>query len=695
MATLEQAVDAIIAMIQAQRLPEAALACTQVLAQVPGQPDVLHLRGVIAQRQGDHEGAIGWIRQAITAAPREATYRMTLGISCKAVGRLDDAIGAYREAVSILPSLGEAWTNLCNVLQDAGQIDEAVNAGRCAVQHAPKLSQAHNNFANALLSAGRIDEAVEHYERALQIRPDDRRTSVNLARAYFNQQRLDQASACLEKVLRKHADDVAAILTLGDVRRRQGKLDAARELYSKVLEADAMSIDSLRGLAAIHRDEGDASQAVTLLRKAVRLAPHDLGLGQQLLLATNYLPGIAATDVYAEHLRWGERLNHLPATYAQAHDRDPNRRLRIGYVSPDLHKHAVASFVLPLLSHHDHDAVEVLAYANVRTPDAMTDLLRSKVHHWVDTTVLNDDALAARIADDRIDILIDLAGHMPGNRLPALARKPAPLQVTFLGYPNTTGLSAFDYRLTDIIADPEHAATPHVETLVRLPMGISCWQPIGSAAEVNELPAFSKGHITFGSLSNPAKINHAVVKLWSAALSAVSGSRLRLIRQNLHGSLVRRLTEQFASHGIDASRLSFVAPPADADSYMDAYHDIDICLDTHPYSGHTTTCEALWMGVPVITLTGRTTASRMSASVLHQVGLPQLVAASDDQYIESAIMTAGDREGLANLRRSLRAHMMTRPLMQHAAFTRQFETTLRELWRQYCEADHVTARRSA
>jgi predicted O-linked N-acetylglucosamine transferase (SPINDLY family) len=681
-------------MIQAGRVAEAKQACRQVLLQVPDQPDVLHLLGVLAQREGDHLQAVGHIRQAIAAGPKVANFRMTLGISSKALGRVDDAIDAYQQAVKLQPSFGEAWTNLCNLLHDAGRLTDAVAAGRKAVQHAPKLAAAHNNLANALLASGLTAEAITSYERALSLRPGDRQTGVNLARAYFNHQQFDRAAACLQAVLAQNSDDPAALLTLADVRRRQGQLDEARALYERTLEANAGNTEAMRGLAAIHRDEGEAAQAVTMLRKATRLAPHDVALGQQLLLATNYLPGLSPIDGYAEHLRWGERFSGIAAMYASTHDRSPDRRLRIGYVSPDFHKHAVAWFILPLLTHHDRDSVEVFAYANVRTPDGMTDILRSKVEHWIDTTVMDDDTLAARMADDGIDILIDLAGHMPGNRLAAMARKPAPLQINYLGYPNTTGLSAFDYRLTDVIADPEHASTPHVETLVRLPVGASCWQPFAGAPPVNDLPATRNGWVTFGSLSNPAKINHAVVALWSQILHAVSGSRLRLVRQNLQGSLKAMLMEQFASHGIDASRIDIIAPPADADSYLGAYHDIDISLDTHPYAGHTTTCESLWMGVPVVTLTGGTTASRMSASVLHQVGLPQTIAATEDAYVEAAMMTAGDRQGLAQVRQTLRQHMLGCPLLQHEAFTRQFEQTLRGLWREACISQHAS-RRSA
>jgi predicted O-linked N-acetylglucosamine transferase (SPINDLY family) len=351
-------------------------------------------------------------------------------------------------------------------------------------------------------------------------------------------------------------------------------------------------------------------------------------------------------------------------------------------VSPNFNRHPICHFLIPLLEAHDKAQVEVHCYSSVRRPDAFTERVRMAADVWCESVGWSDETLAKRIREDRIDILVDLTQHMADNRLLVFARKPAPVQVAWLGYPASTGLPAMDYRFTDAWLEPEDAAwSESVETPIRLPDSWFCFAPI-EAPEPTVVPALRTGQITFGSLNNFCKINEGVLRLWASALQAVEGSRLLLSCPA--GSTQSRVRDYFAGHGIAADRLELVARTATRTEYLELYQQIDIGLDSFPYHGGTTTCEALWMGVPVVSLAGQTAVSRLGLSVLTNVGLPELVALSEDEYVRIAVKLARDLPRLEDWRAKLRSRMQASPLMDAPRFARNVENAYRAMWRKWC-----------
>jgi predicted O-linked N-acetylglucosamine transferase (SPINDLY family) len=434
--------------------------------------------------------------------------------------------------------------------------------------------------------------------------------------------------------------------------------------------------------------QGRIAEAALAYERALTLAPGFAGAHSNLLLCLNYDADTDAATIHAAHLDWSTRhaAHVVDATLRHANTRDPARRLRIGYVSPDFYRHPVAAFVEPLLTSHDRQTLEVICYSNVTRADDVTERLRNLADGWREIRGLSDQRIAELVRQDGIDILVDLAGHTAGHRLLVFARKPAPIQVTYLGYPGTSGLSVMDYRLTDEWIDPLGSTDAlYTEALVRLAGGSLCFRPPQSAPTVGPLPALRPGQVTFASFNNAAKLSPVAVALWSRVLEAVPDARLLLKSRSFDDrETVERLTAQFGRHGVAPERMEFLSwLPASAD-HLAVYDRAHIALDTLPYSGCTTTCEALWMGVPVITLQSPEPRSRLSLGVLRQAGLSELIAESPEAYIELARALATDTVRLGTLRTHLREKLRRSPLLDAGAVTRAIESAYREMWLRYC-----------
>jgi predicted O-linked N-acetylglucosamine transferase (SPINDLY family) len=391
--------------------------------------------------------------------------------------------------------------------------------------------------------------------------------------------------------------------------------------------------------------------------------------------------------IFKEHLRWAERHAEPLARLIRPHanSRDPDRVMRVGYVSGDLWEHAVSFFFEGLLASHNPSQVEVFCYADVMRPDATTERLRGLAPRWRDIARRNDDEVAQMVREDGIDILVDLAGHSTGNRLQVFARKPAPVQVTYIGYPHTTGMRAMDYRIVDAITDPPGADTTHTERLVRLSRPFLCYRPAADAPEVGALPADGAGHVTFCSFNALAKIRRPTVELWGRVLAAVPESRMILKAPRLQDEAPRgAIRGWFKEAGIAADRVEFVAGTKGFLEHLAVYGRADIGLDTFPYHGTTTTCEAMWMGVPVVTRAGGAHRSRVGVSLLTAVGLADLVAATPEEFVSKAAALAGDRERLRGLRAGFRERMRASALMDCAGLARAVEEAYRNMWRSWC-----------
>ena len=637
---------------RAGRLSQAAAIYEQILKIQPRHPDALNLLALICQQQGKLPRADQLLVKAIAAQPQAAPYRINHGHVLRALGRTEAALQAFAQAQTLDPSLAEAHHQAGNLLKALDRFPEAVAALREAARLAPRQAAIWLNLGVATLETGATTEAIAAFQQALALEPGRPEAHNVLGHALFTAGRCDEARAAFAEALRLRPDFAPAHNNLGRLCKATGLLP----------------------------------EAVAHFRDALAAQPTP-DTHSNLLYALNYLPEIEPGAVLAEHRRWHElyaRPLAMVRPLAPATDLG-TRPLRVGYLSPDFNHHAVAYFIEPVLVAHDRARVEFFCYASVRQPDTVTERLRQLAGpaHWRDIARLDDEAAAQLIRQDRLDLLIDLAGHTAGHRLLIFARRPAPVQATWIGYPNTTGLDAIDYRLTDAISDPPGQTDGwHCEKLVRLPGPFSCYQPDARAPEVNALPATTTGRVTLGCLNNFAKVTPDVIALWSQILRELPDARLLLKSRGLGDpGVVTRIHAAFAAHGVPTERVTLDGTERGVADHLGLYHGIDLGLDPFPYNGTTTTCEALWMGVPVIALAGRVHAARVGASLLTHVGLPEFIAATPEAYVAAAVAAARDLPRLAETRRTLRERMRTSPLCDAVGFTRRLEAAFVEIMR--------------
>jgi predicted O-linked N-acetylglucosamine transferase (SPINDLY family) len=534
----------------------------------------------------------------------------------------------------------------------AGRLADAEAIYRQILKHHPEHADALHLLGLIAHNMARYDDAINLIERAVTLQADRELFHHNLAQAY---------AARAETI------------------RAAGKLDDAVASYRKAIEHHPQRAEFHNNLGILLVILGRVDEAIAAYRAALALPSPHPQTHSNLLLTLNYRPQTTAAELHAEALHWNQCHTTPPATNLYSNPRQPDRRLRIGYVSPDFRAHSVANFMAGLLHAHDRAAVEVFAFSSVAHPDPVTAQLQRLSDQWRDIATLADEQAHALIRQDRIDILIDLSGHTAGHRLTLFARKPAPIQVTYLGYAGTTGLSAIDYRLTDPHVDPPDAQCPHTETLIRLPETFACFQPINDP--VGDSSRFPDAPLTFASFHALAKLSDDLLESWTQILHQTLGSRLLIVDAAFSTpSPVARLSEFFAARGIQPDRLEFMTPiPAAA--YLQLHRRVDVLLDCFPWSGHTVACHALWMGVPVVTLAGERPCSRLVTSVLMNLNLPELITQTPEAYIRKAVELASDPSRRSDLRATLRERMLNSPLMDVKRFARNVEAAYRTMWR--------------
>jgi protein O-GlcNAc transferase len=615
-----------------------------------------------------------------------AMEQFNLAVSHQAAGRLEEAIAHLRAAVRLQPNFIDAHNRLGQALYFAGRNDEAIAAYRTALHIRPDLGALWNNLGVALRDNGRLDEALAATMRAVTLLPQLSETHSTLASVLMYQGRTHEALAAAQKAVELNRDSSEAWFQFGNALQSLGRHVEAIDAYRKTIQFNPAGPAAWGNLATILYAIGRLDEAIAADHEALKLAPEFYDVHSGMLFALNGHPRISSEQLFQEHLNWGRRhAAHIKPMGPHTNDRNPDRRLRVSYVSADFAVHSVSYFLQPLLEAHDRAAVEIFGYSNVRVPDASTEALRKRCDHWRPIQALSDEKAAELVRQDQIDVLVDLSGHSAGGRLLIFARRPAPVQFAYLGYPNTTGLSAIGYRITDALADPVGSGEQlYTEHLVRLPRCAWCYRPPANSPEVNNLPAAQAGHVTFGSFSALAKINDDVIVLWRQVLDAVPRSRLVIKSVNLRDPEVRReVRDRFAAGGIEAARLDVLEPMADVNDHLAAYHRVDIALDTFPYHGTTTSCEALWMGVPVVTLAGDRHASRVGVSLLSTVGMEDLIARDAQQFVQIAADLARDRTRLQHLRATLRLRMQQSALMDARSLAHAIEDAYRAAWRSY------------
>jgi predicted O-linked N-acetylglucosamine transferase (SPINDLY family) len=614
--------------------------------------------------------------------------RTAQGWQCYQAGDLGQAEHIFRDVLSDDPENSTVLYLLGTACQVQGKLHEAIANYERALQFKPDYPEVHNNLGVAHAIQGRWSDAIASYLKARSCQPNHPDAYINLGVALTEVRRLDEAVAVLQQAVRLRPDSAGGHYNLANALQHREDFAESVRSYKRALVFRPDHADACNNMAKIFLVEGRTQEAISAYRRAIASEPNSIASHSNLLFALNYDPRLTAAELASEHRRWADvHARVSPLGPEPDHSRDPNRRLRIGYLSPDFYNHPAVSFLEPILTHHDPRQVQTTCYAEVLRPDAVTARIRSLAHDWRSTRGLTDLQVAEQIRADSVDILVDLAGHAADSRVRVLAYKPAPIQITYLGYPNTTGLTAVDYLLTDAVVDPPNEPSSYAEEPVRLQGGFCCYTPPGDAPQVAPLPAESAGHVTFGSLQNLAKLNMEVIALWCRLLRAVPTARLLIFRTTLSDKAKRFLRGEFRLRGIEEGRVELArAMNTGTGSHLEVYSAVDISLDTVPWNGHTTTCESLWMGVPMITLYGSRHAGRMAASVLTQLELSELIAHTPEEFIEIGARLAGNIEELARQRRDLRARMRLSPLCDGATFSRTLEDTYRRLWRQWCAA---------
>ncbi len=667
---------------------------------------------------GRVQAALEAFRRAAELHPECLEAWQGAGEACRMLGRRQEALAAFVKAASLRPDRADTLNDLGVALQDAGNRKEALAAFRRALELKGDDPIAHNNLGNALLEDRQTGPALEVLQATVARWPEFADAWYNLGKALFDGRRFQEAADAYRRTLQSTPGHLPALNNLGNVLHALGRSEEALETFQEALRLAPEFLDACnnasasaralgrmdlaaqllrRAIAAhpgaavchgnlgtLYKDVGRMDEAAASFRASLALDPGDPVTRSNLAYSVTFLPGYDSAAILRENRAW-DLAHALPRMPAPARDPvpDPERRLRVGYVSPDFRDHCQAFFTLPLFARHDHDRFEVFCYAKVAKPDALTARIAAHADTWRDTVAMSDAEVADLVRADRIDILVDLTMHMADGRPRTFTRKPAPVQVAWLAYPGTTGLSAMDYRLTDPHLDPpgEHDDW-YSEASIRLPHTFWCYDPLTAGPLPGPLPALERGYVTFGALNNFCKVNGAVLDLWARVLGAVPGSRLLLLAQP--GEHRDRVLERLAAGGVRPGRVEFspFLPRAD---YLALHRGLDLGLDTFPYNGHTTSLDAYWMGVPVVTLLGGTVVGRAGWSQLSNLGLRELAAESEAAFLRIAVELANDLPRLAQLRASLRPRMEASPLMDAPRFARNMEAAYRHMWRRWCQ----------
>jgi len=648
MATIPEALATAVEHHQAGRLQAAEQLYRLILQVEPNHAEAIHHLGIIAHQLGRYEVAVEYIQRAIGLKDDVAAFHNNLGKAYRALRRIPEAVACCRRALQLDPHCADAHYDLGNLLKDQGNLDEAVACYRRALQLRPDDYRVLNNLGVALKDQGQLEEAIACYRQVLQLRPDDVEPHNNLGVAFCEQGAPSQAVACYRRALQLNPADTELHYNLGTA----------------------------------CKDQGDLDEAIACYRRALELKPDYVAAHSSLLATLSYRAGVTPRELAEAHAEFDRRhAAPLGGTFApQENVRDRYGPLRLGFVSPDLRRHPVAYFLVRTLENLDQQRQPTICYSDHAFEDDWTRRFQAAATRWRNVSAMSDQRLAEQIRADRIDVLFDLAGHTAHNRLLMFARKPAPIQITWIGYEGTTGLAAMDYLLADRHVVPEGAECNYRERVLRMPDGYLCYDPPAAAPPVGPPPSLARGYATFGSFNNLAKITAEVVAVCAEILRRAPSARLLMKYRGLGDPNVkRRYLDLFAAQGVEPRRLELL-PFGTYAEYLQTYQQVDLALDPFPFSGSATTCEALWMGVPVITCPGATFAGRHSLSHLSNIGLTDTIARDLGQYVELAVSLAADGPRLASLRAGLRQRMAASPLCDGKRFAANLTATLRKLW---------------
>ncbi|MGA3067392.1 MAG: tetratricopeptide repeat protein [Tepidisphaeraceae bacterium] len=632
----------------AGRVAEAQSLLRQILAFQADHADALHSLGILEFQSGRLQSALDLIQRAIQAGPTRSEFHCNAATMLASLGRAAEAIAALGRAIQLQPDNSDAYHNLGLILRSESRWTEAIDAFGRRVELTPGDVESRCNLADLLRVMNRFEEAITECRRAIAIDPN----------SYL------------------------AHIDLGNALNSSGDADGAMLAFRRAHELKPSAGEAPFNLGNVLKAEGQVEEAIAAYRLSLRLQPDFIPARSNLVLALHYSENQDAKSILREARLWDEIHGRPFRAEIRTHpnDRSPSRRLKIGYVSPEFRDHCDSFFTIPLLSNHDHERFDIYCYSSSTRQDAITERIRSYADAWREAGKWSDGRLAEVIRSDGIDILVDLEMHTRGGRQLLFARKPAPIQVAWLAYPGTTGLSAMDYRLSDPYLDPAgESDSAYSEISIRLPETFWCYDPLSAEPAVNALPALSSGRVTFGCLNNPCKLTDKTLRLWHEVLTAIPDSRLLFMRP---AGQFRDVTQRKLQIPADRVEFTWYRPRR---QYLETFHRIDIGLDTTPYTGHTTTLDSLWMGVPMVTLVGSTAVGRGTWSQLNNVNLKQFAARDEEEFVKIAVEQARDLQALANLRANLRERMKSSPLMDGPRFAGGVESAYRQMWRAYCQ----------
>ena len=664
----------------------------KILEIEPGHSDALHMAGVIARQNGKYNLAANFIKSAIKICPEKAVYHISFGNVLLDLERRDEAVSSYKNALALNLDNADLLNNLGNSFKSLGEPDKAISCYRSAIKIKPDYAEVYYNLGLLFDEQGKPEEAVLSFRTALEIKPDFADAHIGIGNTLNNQGMLKDAVLWFQKGINLQPNNVMAYNNMGAALHNQDKLDEAALCYGKALNVNPNTAATFNNLGLVLHDQGRLKEAGEYFRKALKMDPTFVRAYSNFLLSLLYDSEYDPDYIFSEHKKWNDFYGHPSIKRPVPHVNSPrqDRRLRIGYVSPDFRNHSCAWFIEPLLEFHNRDKVEIFCYGTVKKGDNVTDRIRRLAHSWHCTQGISDMEVAKQIRSDGIDILVDLAGHTKGNRLPVFALKPAPVQMTWLGYNFTTGLEAMDYRLSDNYLTPLNGRERFSERLYNLNRCSLVYRPPGKTPEPGT-PAFERNrHITFGSFNNLSKVSPCTIALWARVLNETPGSKLMLkARQSRDFGSKERILRVFSEHRISADRVIFKGYASSTFEHLAHYHEIDLALDTFPYNGTTTTCEALWMGVPVITLTGNHTVSRWGLSLLAAVGLEELAAKTEDEYITIIKGLVYSHRRLKALKTGMRDRLISSPLCDAKGFAEAVEEAFGTMWKRWCDKQQL------
>ena len=706
-------------MHQAGRLDTAVKLLFQAIEIAPGYNEADGDLGAILFELERYEEAVIFYTKKLTDSPADIPAWMNLGNTNRSLGRPDEAIRCYKEALRLDPRLAGAYVNIGVINREQGDPERALEYQRCALSINPNLAQAHSNIGKAFMDTNHVQNAHDAFQQASKLEPTEINHLISLSNCCLRMGYFTDAITAINKATDLQPENPTLWFQLGVAHQAAGqtetainfleqasvlnpscadtlsnlgycyfkmdRLEDSQEACLQAISYNAECADAYINLGNVQRELGRLEEAISSYEKALVIQPSCVSAYSNILLTLHALPSSTPSGILAAHIKW-DKVHGLPVdsiVKVHANLKDPKKRLKLGFVSADLGYHPVGYFTIGFFENYDRKKFNITVYSG-RLPDAMTERFKTNASHWVDIGGMNDTALSAKIVDDEIDILFDLSGHTTNNRLATFARKPAPIQISWSGYPGTTGLSAMDFLVSDPRHTPSEDHSYYREKMITLPDSFICYSPPEHAPDVSPPPSEANGFFTFGCFSNPSKINTELLLIWAQLMKVIPKSRLLMIYKNLNAPENHaRISSVLSAAGIEPSRI-LIEGRQEPIEFMKNYGRVDVAFDSFPYSGGVTTCEALWMGVPVISYPGDTFASRHAFSLLTAAGLDNFIIENKLHFIDKVRTLTDGSNRLSSIRSSLRAKIASSALCDPQKYTRNLERALIKAWRDWC-----------